>query len=326
MARRQRKPSESHDTPDELRNASRGVRLHKAMADAGVASRRESEALIAEGRVKVNGHVITKMPAWVDPENDRITVDGEHLKRPQKKTAGWGASGGKPGGGGGSGGGGAKTYIMVNKPKRVICTNDDPEGRKRVIDLIDIPIAARLFPVGRLDYDSTGLILLTNDGELTNRLTHPSYEVTKRYFVNVDGRLTEADAEKLRKGLYLAHKGKPSGAGAHLRLAAAAVVKILGHETDRTRGDRTSLSITLKEGQNREVRRIMARLGHKVRKLQRVAIGPVKLKGLALGQWRMLTATEVNMLYKAAGLKRKALKRSGGSSRKKAQDTHKENL
>ena len=297
MARRQRKPSEFHDTPDELRDASRGVRLHKAMADAGVASRRESEALIAEGRVKVNGHVITKMPAWVDPENDKITVDGEHLKRPHTKSPGWGASGG------------AKTYIMVNKPKRVISSNDDPEGRKRVIDLIDIPIAARLFPVGRLDYDSTGLILLTNDGELTNRLTHPSYEVTKRYLVNVDGRLTEADAEKLRKGLYLAHKGKPSGAGAHLRLAAAAVVKILGHETDRTRGDRTSLSITLKEGQNREVRRIMARLGHKVRKLQRVAIGPVKLKGLALGGWRMLTSTEVNMLYKAAGMRRKSSKR-----------------
>ncbi len=270
------------------------------MADAGVASRRESEALIAEGRVKVNGHVITQMPAWIDPQVDRITVDGEHIKRrPESKWTTTGAAGR----------GGAKTYIMVNKPKRVISTNDDPEGRKRVIDLVDIPIAARLFPVGRLDFDSTGLILLTNDGELTNRLTHPSYEVTKRYLVNVDGRLTEVDTEKLRKGLYLAHKGKPSGAGAHLRLAAAAVVKILGHETDRTRGDRTSLSITLKEGQNREVRRIVARLGHKVRKLQRVAIGPVKLKGLALGEWRMLTSTEVNMLYKAAGMKRKTTKR-----------------
>jgi len=295
------KANQQDDTPAELRDGSRGVRLHKAMADAGVASRRDSEALIAEGRVKVNGRVIKKMPAWVDPQEDRITVDGEHLKRPQKKRT--------PPGGGDGGGGGAKTYIMVNKPKRVICTNDDPEGRKRVIDLIDIPLAARLFPVGRLDYDSTGLILLTNDGELTNRLTHPSYEVTKRYHVNVDGRLTEADVQKLRKGLYLAHKGKPGGAGAHLRRAAAAVVKVLGHETDRSRGDRTALSITLKEGQNREVRRILARLGHKVRKLQRVAIGPVKLKGLALGEWRMLTSTEVHMLYKAAGLNRKAPKR-----------------
>lgn len=296
MAKRPRKP-ETGDTPAELRDASRGIRLHKAMADAGVASRRESEALIAEGRVKVNGQVITKMPAWVDPQEDRITVDGEYLKRPPKKRT---TSGG---------GGGAKTYIMVNKPRRVISTNNDPEGRKRVIDLIDIPIAARLFSVGRLDYESTGLILLTNDGELTNRLTHPSYEVTKRYLVNVDGRLTEADVQKLRKGLYLAHRGKPGGAGAHLRLAAAAVVKILGHETDRSRGDRTALSITLKEGQNREVRRILARLGHNVRKLQRVAIGPVKLKGLATGEWRMLTTTEVNMLYKAAGLKRATRKR-----------------
>lgn len=299
------RPHQSN-TPDDLRDASRGVRLHKAMAEAGVASRRESEALIAQGRVKVNGHVITQMPAWVDPDNDKITVDGEHLKR-KKITTGWGNDRGPSGGI--HPGGGAKTYIMVNKPKRVISTNDDPEGRKRVIDLIDIPIAARLYPVGRLDYESTGLILLTNDGELTNRLTHPSYEITKRYHVNVDGRLTADDAEKLRKGMILAHKGKPGGTGSHVRLAAAAVVKILGHETDRSRGDRTALSITLKEGQNREVRRIMARLGHKVRKLERVAIGPVKLKGLATGQWRMLTSTEVNMLYKAAGMKRKTGKR-----------------
>ena len=300
-----RQRSDQSDTPDELRDASRGVRLHKAMADAGVASRRESEALIAQGRVKVNGHVIQTMPAWVDPENDKITVDGEHLKR-KKKSTGWGNDRNPSTG---IHTGRAKTYIMVNKPKRVITTTDDPEGRKRVIDLIDIPIAARLYPVGRLDYESTGLILLTNDGELTNRLTHPSYEITKRYHVNVDGRLTEADVAKLRKGMVLAHKGKPGGAGAHLRHAAAAVVKVLGHDTDRSRGDRTALSITLKEGQNREVRRILARLGHKVRKLERVAIGPVKLKGLATGQWRMLTSTEVNMLYKAAGMKRKTGKR-----------------
>jgi 23S rRNA pseudouridine2605 synthase len=286
-----RKPIKD-DTHPELRDASRGIRLHKAMADAGVASRRDCEVMIAEGRVKVNGHTIRTMPAWVDPINDRIAVDGTSIRRPGKKqsTA-------------------AKTYLMVNKPRRVICTNDDPEGRKRVIDLVDLPMAARLFPVGRLDSESTGLILLTNDGELTNHLTHPSYEVSKRYHVSVQGRLTDKDAEKLRKGLYLAHKGKPSGAGANVRHATAAEVKILGHHTDRTRGDRTALSITLKEGQNREVRRILARLGHKVRKLHRVAIGPVKLKGLALGEWRPLTSTEVNMLYKASGLKRAARKR-----------------
>jgi len=283
MARR--KPNQD-DAPPELRDASRGIRLHKAMAEAGVASRRDCEALIAEGRVKVNGHTIKTMPVWVDLDSDRISVDGESIRRPGKA---------KPSD--------VKTYLMVNKPKRVICTNDDPEGRKRLIDLIDLPFAARLYPVGRLDSDSTGLILLTNDGELTNRLTHPSYEVTKRYHVSVQGKLTDKDAEKLRKGLYLAHKGKPTGASAHTRLAAAEV-KVLGHQTDRTRGDRTALSITLKEGQNREVRRIMARLGHKVRKLHRVGLGPVKLKGLALGEWRPLTSTEVSMLYKAAGLKR----------------------
>ncbi len=286
-----RKPIKNTGTPDELRDAARGVRLHKAMADAGVASRRDCEALIAQGRVRVNGQTVTQMPAWVDPKDDRITVDGEPIKRPSKKksTA-------------------AKTYIMVNKPGRVISTNDDPQGRKRVIDLVDLPIAARLYPVGRLDAESTGLILLTNDGELTHRLTHPSYEVSKRYHVTVQGRLTGDDAEKLRKGLYLAHRGKPGQAGANVKRAAAAEVKLLGQETDRTRGDRTAMSITLREGQNREVRRILSRLGHKVRKLHRVAIGPVKLKGLALGEWRMLTATEVNMLRKAAGLKRPARK------------------
>ena len=262
------------------------MRLHKVMAEAGVASRRECEQLILQGRVKVNGRVVKTLPAWTNPETDKVTVDGEPIRGTGKKrrTA-------------------AKTYVMVNKPSRVISTNDDPEGRKRVIDLVDLPNATRLYPVGRLDSDSTGLILLTNDGELTHRLTHPSFEVTKCYHVTVRGRLTNEDAEKLRKGMHLAHKGKPGGAGANVRRAAAAQVKILGHETDRSRGDRTKLSITLKEGQNREVRRILARLGHKVRSLHRVAIGKLKLKGMAVGEWRLLTATEIQMLYKTAGLK-----------------------
>ena len=278
------RPNQKDDTPAELRDASRGVRLHKAMAEAGVASRRDCEVMIAEGRVQVNGHTVKTMPVWVNPAQDRVTVDGSPVfKSRQKKKA-------------------TKTYLMVNKPRRVISTNDDPEGRKRVIDLVDLPGVARLFPVGRLDADTTGMILLTNDGELTNRLTHPSYEVSKRYQVSVQGRLNDQDAERLRKGLLLAHRGKPGGAGANVRRAAAAQVKILGYKKDRTRGDRTALSITLKEGQNREVRRILARLGHKVRKLHRVAIGPVKLKGVAIGEWRPLSTTEVHMLYKAAGL------------------------
>lgn len=281
-----RKPTPQDETPDELRDASRGVRLHKAMADAGVASRRDCEDLIAQGRVKVNGLVVKTLPAWVDPENDKITFDGEPIRKPSKKRRS-----------------AAKTYLMVNKPRRVITTNDDPEGRKRVIDLIDLPMAARLFPVGRLDSESTGLILLTDDGELTHKLTHPSFEVTKRYNVTVQGRLTEEDAEKLSKGLFLAHKGKPGGASAKVKRAAAAEVKILGHETDRTRGDRTTISLILKEGQNREIRRILARLGHKVRSLHRVSIGRLKLKGLAVGEWRPLTSTEVSILYKAAGMK-----------------------
>ncbi|GAB4186521.1 MAG: hypothetical protein Kow00105_01060 [Phycisphaeraceae bacterium] len=282
-----RKPVQPVDdpTPAEFRDASRGVRLHKAMADAGVASRRECEALIAEGRVRVNGHVVNTLPAWVDPVHDRITVDGEPIRKPSRKRRS-----------------AAKTYIMVNKPKRVISTNDDPEGRRRVIDLVDLPNKARLYPVGRLDAETTGLILLTDDGELTYRLTHPSFEIPKRYQVTVQGRFTEEDAEKLKKGLYLAHKGKPGGAGAKVKKAAAARIRILGHQTDRSRGDRTTISLTLTEGQNREIRRVLARLGYKVRALHRVAIGKLRLKGLAVGQWRPLTAVEVAMLYKTAGL------------------------
>jgi pseudouridine synthase len=165
-----------------------------------------------------------------------------------------------------------------------------------VIDLVDLPGRTRLFPVGRLDADSTGLMLLTNDGDLANRLTHPRYGVSKQYEVKVRGRLTEHDVRKLRDGLVLADRKAQQGG----KRAAMQRVSILRHETDRTRGDRTTLLVTLTEGQNREIRRLLARLGFKVRKLKRTAIGPVRLKGLALGQWRLLTAGELRALKRAA--------------------------
>ena len=288
------------ETPHSYNDNTRGIRLQKAMANAGIASRRECEAIIEDGRVTVNGERITRLPAWVDPFEDRVEVDGEPLIKPKKSSKKFASAG--------------KVYVMVHKPRGVLSTNDDPEGRRRLIDLIDpsaIPRGVRLFPVGRLDADSTGLILMTNDGELTHRLTHPSFGVTKRYLVSAKGRLVDDDLKKLRKGLVLADRTsgrsntpasnpKPSGGG---KRASMESVSILRHETDRTRGDRTTLAITLTEGQNREIRRLLARVGIKVKKLKRTAIGPVRLKGLAPNEWRMLNQQEVWALRRAVKIK-----------------------
>jgi pseudouridine synthase len=274
---------------------SRGLRLQKALANAGVASRRECEALIEAGRVTVNGTRITKLPAWVDPFEDRLALDGEPVAKPKASTAKFATAG--------------KAYLMVHKPRGVISTNDDPQGRKRLIDLIPanaVPGNTRLYPVGRLDADSTGLILLTNDGELTHRVTHPSYGLTKRYLVSVKGRLVESDLARLRKGLHLTEQRpdkKPAERGT--KKAAMESVRILRHETDRQRGDRTTVSVTLTEGQNREIRRLLARVGLKVRKLKRTAVGPIRLKGLAPGDWRPLSREEVGALRRAVKLHRK---------------------
>jgi len=312
--------------PHHYTDNTRGIRLQKAMAESGLASRRACEELIEAGRVTVNGERVAELPAWVDPSEDTIKVDGQPLPRPRKSRAAPGkrqrASTTQtllPG---------SKAYLVVNKPRGVLSTNDDPEGRRRVIDLIDPGLAAklRLYPVGRLDADSTGMILLTNDGELTHRLTHPSFEVPKEYRVTVKGRVEHDDLERLKKGIYLAtpktvaktkaSESKPGdersaspdrAADARrdkpgAKKAAVESVRVLRFETDRTRGDKTMLAITLREGQNREIRRILARLGFKVTKLKRVAVGPVKLKTLKSGNWRLLTSPEVQKLRKAAGL------------------------
>jgi len=269
--------------PAEFADASRGVRLQKAMAEAGVASRRDCEAMITEGRVTVNGQRVAGLPAWVDPAEDRVEVDGRPIQKKTRKSLTAGAH--KP------------VYLLVNKPRNVISTSDDPEGRPTVLDLIDVPMKQRLFAVGRLDADSTGLLLLTNDGELAHRLTHPRYEVTKRYRVVVRGRIEEGDLARLRKGLLLAHDR-----GGKVKRAAMESVRIVKRQTDRTQGDKTTLEITLAEGQNREIRRLLARVGLKVRRLERTALGPLKLKGIARGQWRRLDTKELGMLRKAAGL------------------------
>jgi pseudouridine synthase len=265
--------------PEQFAIKSRGIRLQKALADAGVASRRECESMIEHGLIKVNGEPVTGLPAWVDPETDYITVEDRPIRRPAKigQTQ-------------------RKIYIMLNKPRNVVTTTSDPQGRSTVTDLVLLPGKPRLFPIGRLDAESTGLILMTNDGTLTQRISHPSYQVPKTYHVSVRGHMSDDDIESLKKGMILA----PRHTGAVPRRASMERIKLLSRGKSRGKegGERTRLAVTLTEGQNREIRRLLAKLGYKVRRLERVAIGPLLLKGLGPGQWRKLTTREVAMLQR----------------------------
>jgi pseudouridine synthase len=243
-----------------------GVRLHKVLADAGVASRRACERLIAQGAVEVNGAAVTALPAWVDPARDRITVHGRRVRAPERLV-----------------------YVMLFKPRGVECTSAADLPRRRAIDLVNHPSGLRLFPVGRLDVDSSGLLILTTDGELANRLTHPRYHLPKLYEVLVRGLLDEQAVERLKEGLYLNERDRPGG-----RTAPAGLTML-----KRDRG-RTRMLIELREGRNRQIRRVMARLGHPVKRLRRVQVGPLKLKGLRVGEWRELTRGELSALKRAA--------------------------
>ncbi len=237
----------------------RPMRLQKFLSDAGVASRRHAEEMILEGRVTVNGVVIDALPAFVDEQHDVVQVDGTRV-RPQRLD-----------------------YFIINKPRGVVCTNRDPGGRIRAVDLLP-RLATRLFPVGRLDAESTGLLLMTNDGELALRLTHPRYGVAKTYRAEVRGRVPEDLPEQLRRGVHLA-EGK----------ARASDVEIMHASSQRS-----VLLITLHEGRNRQVRRMLARLGFPVRRLRRVQIGPLTLRGLPSGAARRLTPAEIHALRTAA--------------------------
>ena len=230
-------------------------RLQKILAAAGFGSRRQCEELIEQGRVDVNG-TVAKLGTAVDPQRNEIRVDGRRLKVS------------KP------------MYIALFKPKGVLCTNRDQQGRMRVVDLLPQSLG-RLFPVGRLDLDSEGLLLLTNDGALSERLTHPRYGIAKVYRVQVVGEVLSDTLVQLRKGVHLAEG-----------FAKVADVQIKGRHKQST-----ILDITLTEGMNREVRRLLARLGHKVLMLIRIAVGPMKLGKLGPGEWRHLTPQEVRQLY-----------------------------
>lgn len=231
-------------------------RLQKVLAARGVAARRACEELIRDGQVTVNGHCVRKMPVLVDPDHDDIRVNGRRIT------------------------GERKVYYLLNKPKGVLCTAYDPAGRRRAIDFLP-GVRERVYPVGRLDADSDGLLLLTNDGELTNRLTHPRYGTAKTYRVEIDGRITAAAVEKLKQGVWLEGGGKTRRAG----------VKII-----RRGSPRSILEITLHEGRNRQVRRMLLRLGHRVRRLTRVRIGRLSLHGLGSGQHRALAPDEIRYL------------------------------
>jgi len=263
----------------------KGLRIQKLMAEAGVASRRECERLIEDGHVAVNGTVVRTLPIWVVPGRDRVTVRGKPVLPVNQLV-----------------------YVMFFKPRGVICSNDDPEGRTRAIDLVRHPSKARLYPVGRLDLDSSGLLLLTNDGELAERLTHPRYEVHKTYEVLVRGRIEESQIKRLRTGVFLADRR-----GADRRRASRTLqsrLKILKQDRERTR-----LLIELREGRNRQVRRMLAHLGHPVKRLRRVRMGPLALKGLRPGQWRDLLPQEIEALRRAAGLLEEKSRSTGGGRR-----------
>lgn len=232
-------------------------RLNRVLASSGLGSRRDVEALIVEGRVEVDGKTVTDLSCKVDPKESTIQVDGVSLRKHRP------------------------VYFALNKPTGVLSTNYDPSGRTRVVDLV--PSKDRIFPVGRLDRSSEGLMLLTNDGELAQRLAHPKYRIQKSYFVVVQGIITHEDLAKLRKGVYLAD----------------GVARIDGAKIRRQRKTCTEIEILLSEGKNREIRRILARVGHKVVVLRRLAIGPLRLAQLPVGQTRVLSNTEVEALYSA---------------------------
>jgi pseudouridine synthase len=237
------------------------MRIQKYLAECGVASRRASERLIEDGRVRVNG-LMAEIGQNVDPETDKILVDGKPVKNEDEKV-----------------------YLVINKPVDCVTTASDTHGRKTVIDFVS-GINARVFPVGRLDMDVEGVLILTNDGDLAFRLMHPSYEVDKVYLVWVRGHMSAESAIRLEKGVELEDG-----------LTAPAQAVILNE------GERTTLvRLTLHEGRKREVKRMCAAVGHPVRRLQRIAFGNVQCKGLRPGEWRHLTRQELDGLRKLADL------------------------
>ena len=239
------------------------IRLNKFLAQAGVASRREVDKMIAEGRIKVNGQVVQVLGYKIDDEKDRVDVEGRRVEKEE-----------------------GLVYLMINKPPGYLVTLKDNFQRPTIQQLLP-SLRKRVFPVGRLDYDSSGLLLLTNDGELAYRLTHPRFKVPKVYLVKVKGEPDPSELTRLEKGIYLDGK----------KTAPAKIIQIGGDPK------KSLLKIEIYEGRKREVKRMFQAIGHKVLQLQRINFGGLRLGNLKMGKWRFLTPKEIETLKKQVALK-----------------------
>lgn len=237
-------------------------RLQKYLSSCGIASRRKSEELILAGKVKVNGKVVTELGIKVS-EKDEVEVENMEVYRKEKE------------------------YYLLYKPEKTICSVSDEKGRTTVVDLIETD--EKIFPVGRLDYDTTGLLLLTNDGELTNKLTHPKGFVEKTYIAKVSGIVTGKEIHELEEGIELE--------GVKTKKARAKLKKI-----DK-KNNKTYVELTITEGRNHQVKNMFAALGHKVLKLKRISYALFDLEGMKIGEYRRLTAKEVKQLYNYVNIK-----------------------
>ncbi|MCA9053928.1 MAG: rRNA pseudouridine synthase [Planctomycetaceae bacterium] len=245
------------DTPAaEDGSTSTRIRLQKFLASCGLGSRRACEEIVTSGRVTVDGRPVAALGTSVDPSKQEIALDGEPLRIERKK------------------------YYALNKPRGVVCTNRDPAGRPRVVDLFP-PGGPRLFPVGRLDEESEGLLIVTNDGDLSQKLAHPKYRIYRTYHVHVAGVPNRPTLESLREGAYFAE--------GRFRVHSAKLLK--------KQRQSAHVELILTEGHNREVRRLLARVGHKVMRLKRVAFGPIQLGRLKRGEFRTLTHAELAHLH-----------------------------
>ena len=231
------------------------MRLNKFLSNSGVASRRKCDELISQGKVFVNGKVVSELGLQINEKKDKVTVEGKQIKLPS-----------------------SFVYIKLNKPKGYACTTADEKGRKTIYELIDTD--ERLFSIGRLDYDTEGLILLTNDGDFANKVAHPKYAIEKEYRVTIEGQIKESELAVLRKGVVVDGERMPS-----------AKVEFLSADDKFTK-----LSVVIDEGQNRQIRRMFEAIGKSIRLLKRVRIGRVRLGGLKRGDYRDLTEDELNSL------------------------------
>lgn len=233
------------------------MRLNKFLSNSGVASRRKCDDLISQGKVRVNGKTVTEFGTIINEKKDKVEVEGKAVCLPS-----------------------SFVYIKLNKPKGYACTANDEKGRKTIYELVKCE--ERLFSVGRLDYDTEGLIILTNDGDFANKIAHPKYAIEKEYKVNIEGEIKESELAVMRKGAVVEGEKMPS-----------AKVKFLSYENGITK-----LSVVIDEGQNRQVRRMFEAIGKDIKQLKRIRIGGVKLGGIKRGDYRDLTPEELDMLVR----------------------------